>query len=73
VWLGAIYCAADINVPATCRAASFEVHRANFAKVTLEMTSKILSRRYELMVQQTVDFKEFREHFDCFSYFSVIL
>jgi hypothetical protein len=34
----------------------------------LEMTSNILSRRYELMVQQTVDVKEFREVFDYPSY-----
>jgi hypothetical protein len=31
----------------------------------VEMTSNTLSRRYELMVHQTINVKEFQELFDC--------
>jgi hypothetical protein len=35
----------------------------------LEMTSNTLSRRYELLVLQTVDVKNFRNVFDCATYY----
>jgi hypothetical protein len=36
----------------------------------VEMTSNGLFRKYELMMHQTVDFKEFQKLFDCPSYMS---
>jgi hypothetical protein len=43
-----------------------------FRMMTRILTRRVIaantqSRRYELVVQQTVDVKEFREHFDCSS------
>jgi hypothetical protein len=47
---------AETTVPAT----SSEPHRATSA--ILEMSSNSLSKRYELMVHQTVDVKGYNEH-----------
>jgi hypothetical protein len=58
----------ETTAPATCSAASSELHSATSAKLAVEMTINILSRRYELMVHQTGDVKGFRELFDCPSY-----
>jgi hypothetical protein len=38
----------------------------------VEMTSNTLSRRYEFMVHQTVDVKEFRKRFYCPSYNRIV-
>jgi hypothetical protein len=59
---------AETTVPATCSAASSELHSATSAILHIEMASITLSRRYQITVQHTVDDKEFRELFICPSY-----
>jgi hypothetical protein len=57
-----------LSLPATCSAASSELRRITFTKLAGRFDSNALQKRYELMVQQAVDVKEFRQHLDCPSY-----
>jgi hypothetical protein len=66
VWLGALSWCRN-HCPATCRAASSELHRATSAKFE-SGNDQQQSKRYELMVHQTIEVKGLLELFDCNSY-----
>jgi hypothetical protein len=63
------------HVPATCRFASSEPHHVTSEKLACRNDQQLslslslsLPKRYELMMHQTVNVKEFCELFDCPSY-----
>jgi hypothetical protein len=56
----------ETTVPATCPAAFSELHCTQGLKNSHEkIASNTLSRRYEIMVHQTVDINRFRGLLDC--------
>jgi hypothetical protein len=75
VWLGALsWCRNHCPcLPATCRTASSNCIAQPVQNLQVEMTSNTLSRRYELMVHQSINVKEFREIFDCPLYSTINL
>jgi hypothetical protein len=54
---------AQTPVPATCRSAFSELHHETFTKLARRNNGNILSRRYDLVVYQSANVKEFRGTF----------